>query len=142
MPFLPPNQQRQSTEGTTCLVSQNLVNCCTTVGRSSTDQEQIEVMELEGYSRPTCNKLCVSSCHRCSPQARPSMSFVDNTIDFLSQNFLLSPELGTMFQKEVPLFLALAEFPYNTVWDRSKKAPMPKTSWIRPVVLIQYQLVV
>jgi len=27
------------------------------------------------------------------------------------------------------------------VWDRWKEAAMPKTSWIRPVVSIQYQLV-
>jgi len=43
-------------------VSRNLVNCCTTVGTTcTTNREQIEVMQLEGYSRPTCNKLYASS---------------------------------------------------------------------------------
>jgi len=45
-------------------VSQNLVNCCTTVGTSCTiglNPQQIEVMELQDYGRPTCNKLCASS---------------------------------------------------------------------------------
>ena len=42
-------------------VSQNLVNCCTTVGTSYTrNPEQIEVTELRGYSQPTCNKLYAS----------------------------------------------------------------------------------
>jgi len=30
------------------------------------------------------------------------------------------------------LILKILEFPYNTVWDRSKEAPVPKTSLIRP----------
>ena len=45
MPFLLPNQQHQSTEGISC----------------TTNREQIKVMGSEGYSRPTCNKLCASS---------------------------------------------------------------------------------
>jgi len=53
-------------------------NFYNSVGTSCTsNQEQIEVMELKGYIRPTCNKLCVSSHdahdrHRCNPHARPS----------------------------------------------------------------------
>ena len=51
----------QTDRATRCF-SQNLVNCCTAVGTScTTNQEQIEVMELEGYSRPTRNKLCAFS---------------------------------------------------------------------------------
>ena len=43
-------------------VSRNLVNCRTAVGTScTTNPEEIEVMELEGYSRPACNKLCAFS---------------------------------------------------------------------------------
>jgi len=39
---------------------------------STTNLEQIKVMELEGYSQPTCNELCASSndlldSRRCSP---------------------------------------------------------------------------
>jgi len=46
-----------------------------------TSPEEIEVMELNGYSRPTCNELCASSHdaldrRKCNPQARPSTSFV------------------------------------------------------------------
>jgi len=51
-----------------------------------TNPEQTEVMELEGYSRPTCNKPRASSHDALDrrtrdPQARPSTSFVDHTID-------------------------------------------------------------
>ena len=56
------------------------------------------------------------------------------------RNFL-SPEFGTKLQREVPLFSDVPKFPYNTVWDRSKEAFVPKTSSIRPVVSIQYRLV-
>ena len=52
----------------------------------------------------------------------------------LLRNFL-SREFGAKFQKEVslPLFLEVPEFPYNTVYDRSKKAPMPKpTGFVKP----------
>jgi len=64
-------------------VSQNFANCCTSC---TTHPEQIEVIELEGYSWPTCNIHCASSrdvldCRRCNPQARPWMSFVDHSID-------------------------------------------------------------
>jgi len=43
-------------------------------------------MELDGYSRPTCNKRCAFSHdaldrRTCDPQARPSTSSVDHTID-------------------------------------------------------------
>jgi len=45
-----------------CAVSHNLVNCFTAARKSrTTNRELIEVMELEGYSRPMCNKLCASS---------------------------------------------------------------------------------
>jgi len=51
----------QTDRATRC-VSRNLVNCRTAVGTScTTNPEEIEVMELEGYSRPACNKLCAFS---------------------------------------------------------------------------------
>ena len=56
------------------------------------------------------------------------------------RNFL-SPEFGTKFQREVPSFLELPEFPYNRVWDGSKEAPVPKTSAIRSAVSIEHRLV-
>jgi len=53
---------KKQTDHTTRCVSQNLVNCGTTVGTTcTTNPQQIEVMELESYSRPTCNKLRASS---------------------------------------------------------------------------------
>jgi len=77
-------------------------------------REQIEVMELEGYSRPTCNKLRQATTRLdrpgCHPQARPTASFVDNTIDFPRPNFL-NPEFVTAFWWEVPLFLEVYELP-------------------------------
>jgi len=41
---------------------------------------------------------------------------------------LLSPEFGTKVQRQVPLILEIPEFPFNTVQDGWKKAPMPKPS--------------
>ena len=37
-------------------------------------------------------------------------------------------------RREVPLFLEVTEFPFNTVKDGWKEAHMPKTSSIRPSV--------
>ena len=45
MPFLPPNQQRQSTEGNT-----------TEETICATNPQQMALMELEGYSSPICSK--------------------------------------------------------------------------------------
>ena len=56
------------------------------------------------------------------------------------QNFL-SPEFGTKFQREVHLFLDLSEFPFNTVWDGWKEAPIAKTSSILLSVSTQLRLV-
>ena len=56
------------------------------------------------------------------------------------QSFL-SPEFGTELQREVPLFLYIPEFPYNTVCDRSKEAHMPQTSSICPSISIEHRLV-
>ena len=85
------------------------------VGTScTTNPEQIEVMELDGYSRPTCNKLCASNPdaldrRRCNPQARPSTTFVDHTVDLSRRNFQ-SPDFRAKFQREVPLFLRYQDF--------------------------------
>ena len=54
---------------------------------------------------------------------------------------LLCPEFRTKFQREVPLFLEITEFPFNTVQDRLKEAHMPKTSSIRSSVSIEHRLV-
>jgi len=86
----------------------------------TTNPEQIEVMELNGCSRPTCNKLCAFSydtldCRRCNPQARPSTSCADHTIS-LQWRIFLSPEFGG----KVPDGSALI------FGGRSKKAAMPK----------------
>ena len=104
-------------------------------------------MELEGYSRPTCDKLCASSNY---------VSIVVGVIHKLDRRqvlltapsisrdeiFFLSLEFGAKFQTEVPLFLKIPEFHYNTVWARWKEASVPtKPSSISPGVLIQYRLV-
>ena len=59
-----------------------------------------------------------------------------STIDIPKQN-ILSPEFGTKFHREVPLFLEIPEFSFNTVQDEWKEAPVPKTSSIRSSVLIE-----
>jgi len=86
------------------------------VGTSrTTNPQEIQVMELEGCCRSTCNKLCASSHgeldrRRCNQQARASTSFVDHTIDLPWRN-IQSPEFEGMFQVEVPLFFEVPEFP-------------------------------
>jgi len=67
---LPPQTDR----ATRC-VRQNLANCCIRVGTAcTTNPEQIEVTELERYSRPTYAQTCAFSHdaldrRRCNPQA-------------------------------------------------------------------------
>jgi len=89
-------------------------------------------MEFEGYSRLTCNRLCASGHdaldrRKYNPQARPSTSFADHTIDLPWKNFP-SPECGVKFQMDLwmyPNFLITHG----------------KTRSIRLVVSIQYRLV-
>ena len=50
-------------------------------------------------------------------------------------------EFGTKFQKEVPLFLEIPAFPFNTVQNRWQEASTQIPSSICPVVSIQYQTV-
>jgi len=56
------------------------------------------------------------------------------------RNFL-SPKFRTKFQRGVPLFLEITEFPINTVWDGLKEAHVPKTSSIRSAVLVELRVV-
>ena len=55
-------------------------------------------------------------CCECGQQARPSTSFVDSTISTCQQ----SPEFGTKFQSELPLFPEILDVPCNTLWGRLK----------------------
>jgi len=55
-----------------------------------------------------------------------------STIDMLWRNW-------AKFQREVPLFLKVLEFRYNT--DMSKEAPALKTSSIRSAISIEHRLV-
>ena len=56
------------------------------------------------------------------------------------RNFL-SPDFRTKFQREVPLFLEITEFPLNTMYGGWKEAQMSKTSSIRSSVSIEHRLV-
>jgi len=79
------------------------LNAVTTSGTScATNTQRIEVTEIEHYGRQTCSKpraRWVYNIDRrnCGQQVRPSISFVDNTIDLPWRNFL-SPEFGTNFR--------------------------------------------
>ena len=78
--------------------------------------------------------IVVGAVHKLE---RPSIvdvseSFVDNAFDLPWQNFL-SPGFGTK--------LAVPEFSYDTVWDMTKEAPVPKTSYVYPAISILYWLV-
>ena len=56
------------------------------------------------------------------------------------RNFL-RPEFRTYFQRKVPLFSEITEFPVNIVYDGWKEAHTPKTSSIRSAVSIEHRLV-
>ena len=56
------------------------------------------------------------------------------------QNFL-TPAFWTKSEREVPLFLELHDFSYNTVWDESNEAYMPKISSIHWAILAEQRLV-
>jgi len=97
----------QTDRATRC-VSRYLVNCCTNAGtRCTTNPQQIKAMELEHYGRQTSSKLCVLprcvDCRKCGHQARPSTSFVDNTIcvavESLGQSFRRPLNLDPNFLK-------------------------------------------
>jgi len=53
----------------------------------------------------------------------------------------LSPEFRPQFQREVPLFLEITEFPFNTVYDGWKEAHKLKPKSIRSAVSIEHRLV-
>ena len=91
-------------------------------------------MVLEGYSRPTCNKLCVQP-----RRARPSTSFFWPQYRLAVAKFSKSRDCN-----KVPLFSEVPEFPYNRVSDRSNAALTPKPSsislWrIRPEFRVKFQ---
>jgi len=97
-------------------------------------------MELEGYSWPTCIKQSRRIDHcRCRQQSPPLMSFVD-IIDLSWRNFQ-SPEFGTKFQREVPLFLEVTKFPYNQC-GIGEGSLCDKNQLDLSVISIQYRLVV
>jgi len=76
---------------------------------------------------------------RYRQQTWPSTSSVNNTI-VLPWRIFSSPDFGTYFQREVPLFLERPKFSYNIVRDRWKETSVPESSSIRPVVSTKYRL--
>ena len=90
------------------------------VGTScSTKPEQIEVMELEGHSRSTCNKLCTSSRdaldhRRCYPQARLRRVLLTAPSTCRGKK-IRSPKFWAEFEGEMPSFFEISEFPYDAV---------------------------
>ena len=108
-------------------------------------------MDLEHYGRQTCSKTMCS----VGVEDRPSIHDMANGVSAVNKlnhrRVLLTTrstcrgkiflEFGTKFQKEVPLFLEIPAFPFNTVQDRWQEASTRKPSSICPVVSIQYQTV-
>jgi len=97
----------------------------------TTNPEQIEVMELEGYSRQMCNKLCACSHdavdrRKCNSQARPSTNLLITSSTCRSET-VTSPQFAAKFQREVPLFWTCPNF-LITQFRISKEAAMPKNT--------------
>jgi len=91
-------------------------------------------MELESYSRLTCNKLCASSNHVSTVKWSTSLTIDEFRWqqDQLLWRKFLSLEFEAKFQTEVPLFLELLEFPYNTVSHRSQEAVKQSAEFVLP----------
>jgi len=90
------------------------------VGTScSTKPEQIEVMELEGHSRSTCNKLCTFSRdaldrRRCYPQARRRRVLLTAPSTCRGKKNSKSKVLGRVRGGNALIF-EISEFPYDAV---------------------------
>ena len=74
-------------------------------------------MELEGYSRPTCNKLCAVTddtlhCCRCNPYARPSTSWPHHR-----------QSLGQSSRGKCPYFWRYLNFLTTQFRTRERKLP-------------------
>jgi len=106
-----------------CLWSAMSVKILSTVETSCTTQpQQIELFELEGYSWRTCSKQprlvdCrIGVVNKLDRRRRRRVLF---TMRSTWRGEILSLELGTKIQKEVPLTIAeMPKFHYSTVWDR------------------------
>ena len=85
---LPTRSSATVEDRATCCVSRNLVNCCTTVGTiCTTNPQQIEVMELEYYSRRMCSKQPwrVDRRRYCQPSTSSIVDkFADNAVDLIA----------------------------------------------------------
>jgi len=85
----------------------------------TTSPEQIEVMELEGYSQPTCSKLCASNHDALDRRGLiHSRRVLLSTKSTCRGHMFQVHSLGAKFQRKVPLLLALAAFRRNTMYDR------------------------
>jgi len=117
------------TDRATRYISQNLVNCCTTVETSCTaNPQQIEVMELDGYRWPTCSK---------QPRLVDCRIGVVNRLDrrriLLTMRSTCRAKFSRLWNKVPEGCTLILEIPkFNTVWDRWKEAS---------VVSMQYRLV-
>ena len=115
------------------------VKIFSTVTSSRTaNPQQIAVMELEGYSWSTCSRPrqprlvdcrigVVNKLDRWRRRRRVLLTTRPTCRGEISKSGVSAKV------PEIPIF------PYNTVWDRWKKAPT--TSSIRPVVSMPYRLV-
>jgi len=114
------------TDCTTCYIDQNLVNCCTIVGKGfTTNPHEIEVMQLEHRGRRRCSKLCASSHtwhvdrRKCGRQALPSMNLLWQNLSSRSIKF------GTELQRKIPL---IWRYP-NFLTAQRKEAFISKPVW-------------
>ena len=80
-------------------------------------------MELEGYGRPTRRKQPRRADRR--QQARPSTSFVGNTIDLLWRNFLSTQSFGQSSSQKCPYFedtrISLKRLDSSSRFDTNKR---------------------
>ena len=74
-------------------------------------------MELEGYNRPTCNKLCASSNYASIVvgviRKLLRRRVLSTTRSICRGEIFPSPEFRANFQRELPLFSEVPKFAYN-----------------------------
>ena len=87
----------------------SLIDPCDKIVFSGRASELGGVIDLVDRQRPS-----LSRSHRPPFSSEVDDTFRVLTIDMPWRNFL-SPEFKTKFQREVPLFLEITEFPFNTV---------------------------
>ena len=133
----------------TSLAATVSVSILSTVETScTTNQQQIAMIDLEGYSWSTCSKQPPLADCRISIVNKLDRQWRQQRVLLTTRSTCRGEKSGVVdkvTEGSICIFIEknmeMPTFPYNAVRDRWKKASMPKTSSTRPVISTQYRLV-